>query len=235
MTLELTEKEMQIARLILREISERLGFLINVGLDYLTLSRASGTLSGGEAQRIRLATQIGSRLTGVLYILDEPSIGLHQRDNDRLISTLKDMRDIGNTLSWSNTMKTRCCSRPFDRYGAWSGCSRRRNCCKRHAGRGSESSRFSYGQCLLGKKFIPLPLERRKSDGRSIEIKGAKENNLKNVNVSLPLGMFVAITGVSGSGKSTLINEILHKAVAQQLLNQKHGQVHIKKLQEWNI
>jgi excinuclease ABC subunit A len=214
----LTEKEMQIARLIFREIKERLGFLINVGLDYLTLSRAAGTLSGGEAQRIRLATQIGSRLTGVLYILDEPSIGLHQRDNDRLIDTLKNMRDIGNTLIVvEHDEDTMLAADYLIDVGPGAGV---------HGGEivsaGTPEEVMAdpnslTGQYLSGKKFIPLPIERRKPDGRYIEIKGASENNLKNVNVKFPLGLFIAITGVSGSGKSTLINEILHKSLAQKL------------------
>ncbi|MDP4084076.1 MAG: excinuclease ABC subunit UvrA [Bacillota bacterium] len=216
--LELTEKEMKIARLIFREINERLGFLINVGLDYLTLSRAAGTLSGGEAQRIRLATQIGSRLTGVLYILDEPSIGLHQRDNERLIGTLQSMRDIGNTLIVvEHDEDTMLAADYLIDVGPGAGV---------HGGEivsaGTPEEVMAdphslTGQYLSGKKFIPLPLERRKPDGRYIEIKGASENNLKNVNVKFPLGMFIAITGVSGSGKSTLINEILHKSLAQKL------------------
>ncbi|MBS4219399.1 excinuclease ABC subunit UvrA [Bacillus sp. FJAT-49711] len=216
--LNLSEKEMQIAKLILREIEERLGFLVNVGLDYLTLSRAAGTLSGGEAQRIRLATQIGSRLTGVLYILDEPSIGLHQRDNDRLISTLKNMRDIGNTLIVvEHDEDTMLAADYLIDIGPGAGV------------HGGEIVAFGTpeevmhdntsltGQYLSGEKFIPLPLERRKANGRYLEIKGAKENNLKNVNVKFPLGLFIAVTGVSGSGKSTLINEILHKTLAQKL------------------
>ncbi|MDQ0199024.1 excinuclease ABC subunit UvrA [Neobacillus ginsengisoli] len=216
--LDLSEKEMKIAKLIFREISERLGFLINVGLDYLTLSRAAGTLSGGEAQRIRLATQIGSRLTGVLYILDEPSIGLHQRDNDRLIGTLQNMREIGNTLIVvEHDEDTMMAADYLIDIGPGAGI---------HGGEivsaGTPEEVMAdpnslTGQYLSGKKFIPLPLERRKADGRFIEIKGASENNLKNVNVKLPLGMFIAITGVSGSGKSTLINEILHKSLAQKL------------------
>lgn len=216
--LKLSEKEMQISKLIFQEISERLGFLINVGLDYLTLSRTAGTLSGGEAQRIRLATQIGSRLTGVLYILDEPSIGLHQRDNDRLIGTLQSMRDIGNTLIVvEHDEDTMLAADYLIDIGPGAGV---------HGGEivsaGTPAEVMAdphslTGQYLAGKKFIPLPLERRKPDGRFIEIKGASENNLKNVNVKLPLGMFIAITGVSGSGKSTLINEILHKSLAQKL------------------
>lgn len=216
--LDLTEKEKKIANLIFREIKERLGFLSNVGLDYLTLSRAAGTLSGGEAQRIRLATQIGSRLTGVLYILDEPSIGLHQRDNDRLIDTLKNMRDIGNTLIVvEHDEDTMLAADYLIDVGPGAGV---------HGGSIISAGTPEYvmedpnsltGQYLSGKKFIPLPLERRKSDGRFVEIKGARENNLKNVNVKFPLGTFIAVTGVSGSGKSTLINEILHKSLAQKL------------------
>ncbi|MDE5054832.1 excinuclease ABC subunit UvrA [Niallia taxi] len=216
--LTLTQKEQQIANLILREISERLGFLNNVGLDYLTLSRAAGTLSGGEAQRIRLATQIGSRLTGVLYILDEPSIGLHQRDNDKLIDTLKHMRDIGNTLIVvEHDEDTMMEADYLIDVGPGAGV---------HGGQiistGTPQEVMAddnsiTGQYLSGKKFIPLPLERRKSDGREIEIIGANENNLKNVNVKIPLGVFTAVTGVSGSGKSTLVNEILHKSLAQKL------------------
>jgi excinuclease ABC subunit A len=216
--IELTEKEMQISKLIFSEILERLGFLVNVGLDYLTLSRAAGTLSGGEAQRIRLATQIGSRLTGVLYILDEPSIGLHQRDNDRLIETLKNMREIGNTLIVvEHDEDTMMAADYLIDIGPGAGV---------HGGQiisaGTPTEVMNdpnslTGQYLSGKKYIPLPLERRKQDGRMIEIRGAVENNLKKVNVKIPLGMFVSVTGVSGSGKSTLINEILHKSLAQKL------------------
>ncbi len=216
--LDLTDKERQIARLVLREIEERLGFLINVGLDYLTLSRAAGTLSGGEAQRIRLATQIGSRLTGVLYILDEPSIGLHQRDNERLIETLKSMRDIGNTLIVvEHDEDTMLAADYLLDIGPGAGV---------HGGEivsiGTPEEVMNdpkslTGDYLSGKRFIPLPLKRRKGDGRVIEIIGAKENNLKDVSVSIPLGTFAAVTGVSGSGKSTLINEILHKSLAQKI------------------
>ncbi|ESU34023.1 excinuclease ABC subunit A [Bacillus sp. 17376] len=216
--LELTEKEMKIANMIFREITERLGFLINVGLDYLTMSRAAGTLSGGEAQRIRLATQIGSRLTGVLYILDEPSIGLHQRDNDRLIDTLKNMRDIGNTLIVvEHDEDTMLAADHLIDIGPGAGVHGGEIISQGTPAEVMEDSNSLTGQYLSGKKFIPLPIERRKPDGRFIEIKGAKENNLKNVNVKFPLGIFMAVTGVSGSGKSTLINEILHKSLAMKI------------------
>lgn len=214
----LTEKEETIARLILREIGERVGFLINVGLDYLSLSRASGTLSGGEAQRIRLATQIGSSLMGVLYILDEPSIGLHQRDNNRLITALEHMRDLGNTLIVvEHDEETMMAADYIIDIGPGAGV---------HGGmiiaegtpteiKNNEASLT--GQYLSGRKFISLPVERRKNDGRFLEIIGAAENNLKNISIKIPLGVFVAITGVSGSGKSTLINDILYKLLAQKL------------------
>ncbi|MEK4963620.1 excinuclease ABC subunit UvrA [Weizmannia sp. FSL K6-3076] len=216
--LELTEKEQAIARLILREIESRLGFLVNVGLDYLTLSRSAGTLSGGEAQRIRLATQIGSRLTGVLYILDEPSIGLHQRDNDRLIATLRQMADIGNTLIVvEHDEDTMLAADYLIDIGPGAGVHGGKVVAAGTPREVMKNPDSLTGQYLSGKKFIPLPLERRKGDGRFIEIRGAKENNLKNINVKFPLGLFIAVTGVSGSGKSTLVNEILHKALAQKL------------------
>lgn len=216
--LDLSEKDMKIARLVLREIEERLGFLVNVGLDYLTLSRAAGTLSGGEAQRIRLATQIGSRLTGVLYILDEPSIGLHQRDNDRLISTLQNMRDIGNTLIVvEHDEDTMLAADYLIDVGPGAGVHGGQIVAAGTPQEVMENEKSLTGQYLSGKKFIPLPIERRKPNGRKLSIKGAKENNLRNVKVDVPLGLFVAVTGVSGSGKSTLINEILYKSLAQKL------------------
>ncbi|MGE7941703.1 excinuclease ABC subunit UvrA [Lysinibacillus xylanilyticus] len=216
--LDLSEKDMKIARLVLREIEERLGFLVNVGLDYLTLSRAAGTLSGGEAQRIRLATQIGSRLTGVLYILDEPSIGLHQRDNDRLISTLQNMRDIGNTLIVvEHDEDTMLAADYLIDVGPGAGVHGGQIVAAGTPQEVMANEKSLTGQYLSGKKFIPLPIERRKPNGRKLSIKGAKENNLRNVKIDIPLGLFVAVTGVSGSGKSTLINEILYKSLAQKL------------------
>ncbi|WP_400162360.1 excinuclease ABC subunit UvrA [Brevibacillus sp. TJ4] len=216
--LELTEKEAKIANLIVKEISGRLNFLIDVGLDYLTLSRAAGTLSGGEAQRIRLATQIGSSLMGVLYILDEPSIGLHQRDNARLIKTLEHMTKLGNTLIVvehdEDTMMA--CDYIID-IGPGAGIHGGRVVA---AGTPEEIMRNEAsltGAYLSGRKFIPVPLERRTPTDKWLKIEGAKENNLKNVNVKIPLGMFIAVTGVSGSGKSTLINEILQKTLAREL------------------
>ncbi|MBN8193899.1 excinuclease ABC subunit UvrA [Bacillus sp. NTK074B] len=220
--LQLSEKDMKIANLIMREIKERLGFLVNVGLEYLTLSRAAGTLSGGEAQRIRLATQIGSRLTGVLYILDEPSIGLHQRDNDRLIDTLKNMREIGNTLIVvEHDEDTMMAADYLIDIGPGAGVHGGEVVSAGTPQEVMDDENSLTGQYLSGKKFIPLPQERRKPDGRYLEIVGAKENNLNNVKVKLPLGIFTAVTGVSGSGKSTLINEILHKSLAQKLHNAK--------------
>jgi len=216
--LKLTEKEEAISRLILKEIRSRLGFLKNVGLDYLTLSRSAGSLSGGEAQRIRLATQIGSRLTGVLYILDEPSIGLHQRDNDRLIATLKQMRDLGNTLIVvehdEDTM--RAADYLID-IGPGAGANGGEVVARGTPEEVMKNPHSITGQYLSGKKFIPVPYERRKGNGHLLEVIGAQENNLKNIDVSFPLGTFIAVTGVSGSGKSTLVNEILYKALAVKL------------------
>ncbi|WP_042222492.1 excinuclease ABC subunit UvrA [Oceanobacillus manasiensis] len=222
-TLQLSEKEQQIAKMILKEICNRLEFLNNVGLDYLTLSRAAGTLSGGEAQRIRLATQIGSALTGVLYVLDEPSIGLHQRDNDRLIDTLKRMRDLDNTLIVvEHDEDTMLAADWLIDIGPGAG---------EHGGNivasGTpdevmKNKNSLTGQYLSGDQFIGLPTKRRKADKRFIEIVGAEENNLKKVSAKFPIGLMTVVTGVSGSGKSTLVNEILYKSLAKELYRGKH-------------
>ena len=220
--LQLTEKEKLIANLILREIEERLGFLVNVGLDYLTLNRAAGTLSGGEAQRIRLATQIGSRLMGVLYILDEPSIGLHQRDNARLIQTLEKMRNLGNTLIVvEHDEDTMLASDYIIDIGPGAGVNGGNIVSEGTPEEVMKDEASITGQYLSGKKYIPLPPVRRKPNGKWLEIKGAKENNLKNVSVKIPLGVFTCVTGVSGSGKSTLINEILLKALMKEYYRSK--------------
>lgn len=216
--LELTENESTIAKPIVKEIHDRLTFLNNVGLNYLTLSRAAGTLSGGESQRIRLATQIGSNLSGVLYILDEPSIGLHQRDNDRLIESLKKMRDLGNTLivvehDEDTMMQADWLIDVGPGAGEFGGEIIASGTPKQVA----KNKKSITGQYLSGKKFIPVPLERRSGNGRFIEIKGVAQNNLQHLDVRFPLGKFIAVTGVSGSGKSTLVNSILKKAVAQKL------------------
>lgn len=216
--LVLNEKEQTIANLILKEINNRLGFLVNVGLDYLTLSRAAGTLSGGEAQRIRLATQIGSSLMGVLYILDEPSIGLHQRDNDRLIQTLNHMRDLGNTLIVvEHDEDTMMAADYIIDIGPGAGIHGGTVIAQGTPQEVMANTQSLTGAYLSGRKFIPVPLERRKPNGKWIEVKGAKENNLKNLNAKFPLGVFTAVTGVSGSGKSTLVNEILYKTLARDL------------------
>ncbi|MFI3623050.1 excinuclease ABC subunit UvrA [Vagococcus fluvialis] len=212
------EQEQMIAAPILKEIKDRLSFLQNVGLNYLTLSRSAGTLSGGEAQRIRLATQIGSNLSGVLYILDEPSIGLHQRDNNRLIDSLKKMRDLGNTLIVvehdEDTM--RAADYLID-IGPGAG-ELGGEIIAAGTPKEVEKNKASLtGQYLSGKKQIPVPTTRRAGNGKEIVVKGASENNLKNLNVAFPLGKFVAVTGVSGSGKSTLVNETLKKALAQKI------------------
>lgn len=216
--LQLSEKDAQIAKLILKEIEERLSFLRNVGLDYLTLSRAAGTLSGGEAQRIRLATQIGSRLTGVLYILDEPSIGLHQRDNDRLINTLKSMRDIGNTLIVvEHDEDTMLAADHLIDIGPGAGVAGGEIVSQGTPDEVMNDPNSLTGQYLKGERFIPVPAERREGNGQTLTIRGARANNLKDVTVDIPLGTFVAVTGVSGSGKSTLVNEVLYKSLAMNM------------------
>ncbi|MFM0794975.1 excinuclease ABC subunit UvrA [Streptococcus suis] len=216
--LTLSENEATIATPIVKEIKDRLSFLNNVGLNYLTLSRAAGTLSGGESQRIRLATQIGSTLSGVLYILDEPSIGLHQRDNDRLIASLKKMRDLGNTLIVvehdEDTMRE---ADWLIDIGPGAGVFGGEIVASGTPAQVAKNKKSITGQYLSGKREIPVPLERRVGNGRFLEVTGAKENNLQDVTVRFPLGKFVAVTGVSGSGKSTLVNSILKKAIAQKL------------------
>ena len=220
--LKLNKEQQEISEIIIKEILNRLNFLINVGLDYLTLSRGAGTLSGGESQRIRLATQIGSRLTGVLYVLDEPSIGLHQRDNQKLINSLLEMRDLGNSLIVvEHDTDTMLAADYLIDIGPEAGengghlvaCGTPEEVMK------NENSLT--GKYLTGKLKIEVPKSRRKLTGKYIEIKGAKENNLKNINVKIPLGSFVCITGVSGSGKSSLINEILYKKLASTIYNSK--------------
>ncbi|WP_438435373.1 excinuclease ABC subunit UvrA [Gorillibacterium sp. sgz500922] len=216
--LTLNAKEQAIANLILKEIKERLGFLVNVGLDYLTLSRAAGTLSGGEAQRIRLATQVGSSLMGVLYILDEPSIGLHQRDNDRLIGTLKRMRDLGNTLIVvEHDEDTMLAADYIIDIGPGAGIHGGHVIAKGTPQEIMANPDSITGQYLSGKKLIPVPTSRRKPREEWLEVRGAKENNLKNLSVKIPLGVFACVTGVSGSGKSTLVNEIIYKTMARDL------------------
>lgn len=216
--LVLTDNEATIARPILKEIKDRLTFLNNVGLNYLTLSRSAGTLSGGESQRIRLATQIGSNLSGVLYILDEPSIGLHQRDNDRLIASLKKMRDLGNTLIVvehdEDTMRE---ADYLIDVGPGAGVFGGEIVAAGTPKQVARNSKSITGQYLSGKRKIPVPTERRSGNGRSIEITGASENNLQDITARFPLGKFIAVTGVSGSGKSTLVNGILKKAISQKL------------------
>ena len=217
-TLELTNSQKMIAELILKEINSRLQFLIDVGLEYLTLSRSAGTLSGGEAQRIRLATQIGSGLTGVLYILDEPSIGLHQRDNDKLIATLKKLRDLGNTLIVvEHDEDTMYAADQIIDIGPGAGVHGGRVLAQGTAEEIKNVEGSITGAYLSGRRKISVPKKRRTGNRRSIEIVGATENNLKNISVKFPLGKFICITGVSGSGKSTLINEVLYKNIAQKL------------------
>ncbi len=219
-SVKLSEQEEMIAKPILKEVRDRLTFLINVGLDYLTLSRCAGTLSGGEAQRIRLATQIGSNLSGVMYILDEPSIGLHQRDNDRLISSLKKMRDLGNSLIVvehdDETMKQ---ADYLVDMGPGAGVYGGKVMAAGTPEEVMQNPHSLTGEYLSGKKIVPVPLERRKGNGKKITVTGAKENNLKDISVDFPLGKLVVVTGVSGSGKSTLVNLILKRALAQKLNN----------------
>lgn len=216
--LELTEREKKIAQQILKEINARLGFLLDVGLDYLTLDRAAGTLSGGEAQRIRLATQIGSGLVGVLYILDEPSIGLHQRDNNRLLATLKHLRDVGNTLIVvEHDEDTMYAADHIIDIGPVAGAGGGYVVAQGTVEEIKANENSITGQYLSRKKYIPVPKERKSPNGKWLEVIGAKENNLKNISVKFPLGLFTAVTGVSGSGKSTLVNEILYKGLASKL------------------
>ena len=221
-TMKLTEEQAKIADLILKEINSRLEFLSNVGLEYLTLNRSAGTLSGGEAQRIRLATQIGSRLTGVLYVLDEPSIGLHQRDNEKLIKSMQEMRDLGNTLIVvEHDSDTMLASDYLVDIGPGAGDAGGKIVAEGTPQEVMNNENSITGQYLSGKKSIEVPKERRKGTKKYLKIRGAKENNLKNIDVDIPLGTFTCITGVSGSGKSSLINEILCKEVSQKLYHSK--------------
>jgi excinuclease ABC subunit A len=231
-TLNLNKTDQKIATQILKEVKDRTGFLVNVGLDYLTLSRSATTLSGGEAQRIRLATQIGSQLVGVMYILDEPSIGLHQRDNSRLIETLKKLRDLGNTvLVVEHDQETMEAADMIVDMGPGAG---------EHGGRiialgtpkqVAKNKDSITGQYLSGKKFIPVALSRRKGKGSFIKLLGARGNNLKNVDVTLPLGKFICVSGVSGSGKSSLINQTLFPALARQIYNSKNKMLPFDKVE----
>ncbi len=223
-SLELSAREAAIANQILKEINARLGFLLNVGLDYLTLDRAAGTLSGGEAQRIRLATQIGSGLVGVLYILDEPSIGLHQRDNNRLLATLKHMRDLGNTLLVvEHDEDTMYAADHIIDIGPVAGAGGGTVVAQGTVEEIKACAESVTGQYLSGRKAIPVPAVRRQPNGKWLEVIGASENNLKKLNARFPLGVFTAVTGVSGSGKSTLVNEILYKGLASQLYRSSHA------------
>ena len=225
-SLELNNKDRMIADQIFKELDKRLQFLIDVGLEYLTLSRSAGTLSGGEAQRIRLATQIGSGLTGVLYILDEPSIGLHQRDNDKLLATLKHLRDLGNTvLVVEHDEDTMYAADQIIDIGPGAGVHGGSVMAQGTAEEVKLVSDSITGQYLSGRKQILVPNKRRKSNGKAIEVRGATEHNLKNINVKFPLGQFICVTGVSGSGKSTLVNEILYKTIERDLngSNEKPG------------
>ena len=215
--LELNEKQRIIARQLLKEINARLSFLANVGLDYLTLARSAGTLSGGEAQRIRLATQIGSGLTGVLYILDEPSIGLHQSDNEKLLGTLRRLRDLGNTLIVvEHDSDTMLAADYIVDIGPGAGIAGGHVVAAGTPEEIMANENSLTGQYLSGRKSVPLPLSRRKNNGW-LKVKGARANNLKNINVDIPLGVLTCVTGVSGSGKSSLVNEILYKSLAHTL------------------
>ena len=219
---DFSPREAKIAVEILKEIHARLNFLLDVGLDYLTLSRAAGTLSGGEAQRIRLATQIGSGLMGVLYILDEPSIGLHQRDNNRLLATLRHLRDLGNTLIVvEHDEDTMYAADHIIDIGPGAGEHGGEVVAEGTAAEIMKNPASVTGQYLARKKFIPVPTERRKGNGNFLEVVGAAENNLKEINVKFPLGTLTLVTGVSGSGKSTLVNEILYRGVASRLYRAK--------------
>ena len=225
-SLQLNNKDKMIADQILKELNKRLQFLLDVGLEYLTLSRSAGSLSGGEAQRIRLATQIGSGLTGVIYILDEPSIGLHQRDNEKLLATLRKLRDLGNTvLVVEHDEDTMYAADQIIDIGPGAGVHGGKVIAQGTAEEIKLVPESITGQYLSGKKQILVPKKRRKSNGKAIEVKGATEHNLKNINVKFPLGQFICVTGVSGSGKSTLVNEILYKTVAKEIYgsNEKPG------------
>lgn len=229
--LKLTKEQQEIGKLLIEEIKNRLKFLLNVGLEYLTLSRTASTLSGGESQRIRLATQIGSRLTGVLYVLDEPSIGLHQRDNERLIKSLLEMRDLGNTLIVvEHDTDTMLASDYLVDIGPGAGDNGGEVMAAGTPEEVMKNENSITGQYLSGKKCIEIPKIRRKGTGKTIEIIGASENNLKNINVKIPLGTFTCVTGVSGSGKSSLIMQILSKAVGQNLYKSKDKPGKYKKI-----
>ena len=229
--LKLTKEQQEIGKLLIEEIKNRLKFLLNVGLEYLTLSRTASTLSGGESQRIRLATQIGSRLTGVLYVLDEPSIGLHQRDNERLIKSLLEMRDLGNTLIVvEHDTDTMLASDYLVDIGPGAGDNGGEVMAAGTPEEVMKNENSITGQYLSGKKCIEIPKIRRKGTGKTIEIIGASENNLKNINVKIPLGTFTCVTGVSGSGKSSLVMQILSKAVSQNLYKSKDKPGKYKKI-----
>lgn len=216
--LKFTKNEMIIAEELLKEIKSRLEFLVNVGLEYLSLSRMAGTLSGGEAQRIRLATQIGSQLVGVIYVLDEPSIGLHQRDNAKLLESLRNLTDIGNTLIVvEHDEDTMFAADEIVDIGPLAGVNGGRIVAQGTAEEIMEIGESITGAYLSGRKKIEVPKERRKSNGNSIKVIGASEHNLKNIDVEFPLGEFICVTGVSGSGKSSLVNEILYKSLAQKI------------------